>query len=49
MELVGKYYEKMELEGAAEELMAETTRRWVDQDQRVIDDITFIIVFFSYF
>jgi hypothetical protein len=47
--MIGKYYEKLDLEGAAEFLMGETMRRWVNVEQNAIDDITFIIIFLAHY
>lgn len=47
MNLVGDYFEKQDLDGAGENLLNEVSNRWLSLQGSSIDDITFIIVFFS--
>lgn len=41
IQLIGKYYEKNDMEGACDELMKICLENWTKEDDSVIDDITF--------
>ena len=45
---VEDYYWKGDLEGACEWVMKESYAKWTREDDSVVDDITFIIVFFEW-
>ncbi|CAD8149905.1 unnamed protein product [Paramecium octaurelia] len=45
VDIVGKYYQQNNIEGASEELMRVAYRMWTIDDDSVVDDITFILIF----
>lgn len=45
MDLVTPYYIKNDLEGACDRLLKEAFTRWTAEEDTIIDDITFIIIF----
>ncbi|CAD8168744.1 unnamed protein product [Paramecium pentaurelia] len=45
VDIIGKYYQQNNIEGASEELMRVAYRMWTIDDDSVVDDITFIIIF----
>lgn len=47
LDMLIPFYEKSDLEGACEVLLAASHNKWV-QNCTVIDDITFIIIFMNY-
>ena len=44
---VGEYYKKNDIVGCCEFLYKESCKRWLDEEEDTIDDITIIIVFFE--
>ena len=44
---VGEYYKKNDIVGCCEFLYKESCKRWLDEEEDTIDDITIIIVFFD--
>ncbi|CAD8160193.1 unnamed protein product [Paramecium octaurelia] len=48
VDIIGKYYQQNNIEGASEELMRVAYRMWTIDDDSVIDDITFIIIFIQH-
>ena len=46
--MIGKHYEADTLEAACDELLKESHAKWTVEDDTVVDDITFIIVFFDH-
>ncbi|CAD8127540.1 unnamed protein product [Paramecium sonneborni] len=47
VDIVGKHYMKGNLEGACDELMQISYKMWTLEDDSVVDDITFIVIFIS--
>lgn len=47
VDLVGRHYEKNNIEKASDELMRLAYQKWTSEDDSVIDDITFIIIFIN--
>eukprot|EP01017_Pseudomicrothorax_dubius_P033714 TRINITY_DN4540_c0_g1_i10.p1 TRINITY_DN4540_c0_g1~~TRINITY_DN4540_c0_g1_i10.p1 ORF type:complete len:646 (+),score=93.14 TRINITY_DN4540_c0_g1_i10:112-2049(+) len=45
VQLVAPFYERNDLEGACDRLLAESQRRWREEEEVVVDDITLIIIF----
>ena len=45
VDIVGRYYLSRNINGACEELLRTAYRMWTIEDDSVIDDITFIIIF----
>ena len=46
MNIVKEYYLKNDIQGAAEFLVKESSKRWI-KEESVIDDITIIIIFYE--
>ncbi|CAD8126402.1 unnamed protein product [Paramecium sonneborni] len=47
VDIVGKYYIKGDLDGACDELLQISYKMWTLEDDSVVDDITFIVIFIS--
>lgn len=47
VDLISQYYEEGDIEGACDAILQESYNRWTSEDDTVIDDITFILVFFD--
>ena len=47
VEIVGEYYKKNDIVGCCEYLYKESCRRWLNEEEDTIDDITIILVFFE--
>ena len=47
VDIVGKYYVKDDIVGCCEYLYQESCRRWINEEEDTIDDITIILVFFN--
>ena len=47
VKFVGNYYKKNDIVGCCEFLYKESCRRWIDEEEDTIDDITIIVVFFE--
>eukprot|EP01017_Pseudomicrothorax_dubius_P043321 TRINITY_DN7192_c0_g1_i2.p1 TRINITY_DN7192_c0_g1~~TRINITY_DN7192_c0_g1_i2.p1 ORF type:complete len:157 (+),score=41.44 TRINITY_DN7192_c0_g1_i2:40-471(+) len=45
LKVVSAHYEKRDIEGACDHLLSESHRRWKEEEDYVIDDITLIVVF----
>ncbi|CAD8080016.1 unnamed protein product [Paramecium sonneborni] len=45
VDIVAKYYQENNIEGASEELLRVAYRMWTIDDESVVDDITFILIF----
>ena len=46
--MIGEYYMRNDLEGACEKIMKESYARWTTEDDTVVDDITFILLFLDH-
>lgn len=46
-DVINKYYEQNDTEGACRKLVEEATHKWL-KEESVIDDITAIVIFLSY-
>jgi len=46
--MLASFWEKNDLDGACDILMKESYARWTTEDDTVVDDITFIIIFFDH-
>lgn len=46
--LIAPFYEKRDLEGACDCLLKEAHAKWTVEDDSVVDDITFIIIFLEH-
>lgn len=47
VKLVGEFYKKNDIVGCCEFLYKESYRRWIDEEEDTVDDITIIVVFFE--
>ena len=47
VDIVKDYYEKNDIVGCCEYLYKESTRKWLKEEEDIIDDITMILVFFD--
>ena len=47
VEIVGEYYKKNDIVGCCEYLYKESCKKWLDEEEDTIDDITIILVFFE--
>ena len=47
VEIVGEYYQKNDIVGCCEYLYKESCRKWLNEEEDTIDDITIILVFFE--
>lgn len=47
VKLVGDFYKKNDIVGCCEFLYKESYRRWIDEEEDTVDDITIIVVFFE--
>ena len=47
VDLVRPFREKDDIEGACDVLMSESLKRWDEEEQGNVDDITFILVFIN--
>ena len=47
VEIVKDYYEKNDIVGCCEFLYKESCKKWLDEEEDIIDDITVILVFFE--
>lgn len=47
LELMARYREANDIEGACDELMNISLQSWIDDEDGCIDDITFVVVFFG--
>ena len=47
VKFVGQYYKNNDIVGCCEFLYKESCRRWLDEEEDTIDDITIIVVFFE--
>ncbi|EAS06704.1 protein phosphatase 2c (macronuclear) [Tetrahymena thermophila SB210] len=46
--MISPYYDNNDLEGACDHLLKESHARWTVDDDSVVDDITFILIFFEH-
>ena len=46
VEKISSFYENNDIEGASDMLLKESHARWTVEDDSVVDDITFILIFF---
>ena len=47
VDIIKDYYEKNDIVGCCEYLYKESTRKWIQEEEDTIDDITMILVFFD--
>jgi serine/threonine protein phosphatase PrpC len=47
VDIIKDYYEKNDIVGCCEYLYKESTRKWIQEEEDTIDDITIILVFFE--
>lgn len=47
LELMSRYRDNNDIEGACDELMRLSLQSWIDDEDGCIDDITFVVVFFG--
>ena len=47
VDIIKDYYDKNDIVGCCEYLYKESTRRWIQEEEDTIDDITMILVFFE--
>jgi len=47
VKFVGEFYKKNDIVGCCEFLYKESYRRWIDEEEDTVDDITIIVVFFE--
>ena len=47
VDIIKDYYEKNDIVGCCEYLYKESTRKWIQEEEDTIDDITMILVFFE--
>ena len=47
IDIIKDYYEKNDIVGCCEYLYKESTRKWIQEEEDTIDDITMILVFFE--
>ena len=47
VEIIKDYYDKNDIVGCCEYLYKESTRKWIQEEEDTVDDITMILVFFN--
>ena len=48
VDLISKFFEENNLESACDRLLEEAHARWTSEDDSIVDDITFILIYFKH-